>query len=320
MKPEIKAALMYKESAIEAKNCIIEKIIRISADEFDRFSGGLLRDWDFLRDNKPDTAIDSTGRYRCLLITGEGRRDGILVNTEGANYARYSAFIPNVEDFLNAQRYPALAELNKMLTAIVDVIAEQGGVGSSDGRGIINLQEWEDLYGIDFMTNGALRYTVLDMLSERQEIKDWKLDAGQLIVWREINDAYVNETLVDPSVTPANMHAYGYTWDGMILLSKERALELFDSGYGIYRLYEDDAEGAADCREAIEDFDGMFGIENPAWVEAKQTQPINIARLISEEKPSVLEEIKASRDSSHEPKAKEKDARKLKKNKGDAEL
>ena len=31
---------------------------------------------------------------RCLLVTTRGRRDGILVDCQGYNYARYSCYVP----------------------------------------------------------------------------------------------------------------------------------------------------------------------------------------------------------------------------------
>jgi hypothetical protein len=60
------------------------------------------------------------------------------------------------------------------------------------------------------------------------------------------------EDLTDPSVTTTYMYAYGYSWDGMIPLGKERALELFDKGHEVFKLYENDAMGVADDRAGIE--------------------------------------------------------------------
>ena len=183
---ETKADFRRKDIAIEAADCVVEKIIRLSGAEFDRFSRNLMREYDFLRDNKIDSVIDDKGRIRCLLVTGEGRRDGILVNTEGSDYARCSAFMPNINDFLTVGRYSALAKLNKKLTAMVDYIAEVGGTGNPEGRGVIDLLDEAVSFGIDFMTNGALRSTVLTMLNERPEIRDWELDGSQLIVYRKL--------------------------------------------------------------------------------------------------------------------------------------
>jgi len=325
---ETAANFRSKDAEIAAQDCVIEKVIRLSGAEFDSFSHNLLRDQDFITENRDLMFYDENRRRHCLLVVGDDRRDGILVDASGYDYARYTALLPNAEDFLTMSQYPALVELNRKLTTIVDAIAEQGGAGSPDGRGIVNLQDWEDLYDIDLMTNNTLRSTMLSMLNERPEIRDWELDGGQLIVYRDLgSDESIIETpddvpaavgsvtslfegedtgffapvegsdlfpdnaaallpentgrtdlqdLSDPTVTRTDMYAYGYTWDGMIPLGKDKALELFDAGHGIYRLYEDDAEGLVDSREEIFEFDGLFGTEDPAWVRPGREQPIEV--------------------------------------------
>ena len=270
---QTKAVFMRKDTGIEPKDCVIDKVIRLSGAEFDQFSRGLLREWDFLRDNPIENIIDGEGRYHCLLVVGEGRRDGILVNTEGGAYARYNAFMPNAEDFLTVGRYPALAELNTKLTQIVDIIAEHVGEGSADGRGVVDLERWETLIGIDFTPNAVLIDTVINMLCDRPEIEGVELDKNELIIYRntEVLEPPAAD-LTDPTVTKTDMYAYGYGWDGMIPLGEERALALFDSGHEVFRLYENDAEGAADSRDDIESFDGLFGVEDPAWVRPEPEQ------------------------------------------------
>ena len=73
----IKAVFRRKDTAIEATDCVVDKIVRLSGTEFDLFSRNLLRDWDFIRDSNIDTVVDAEGRYHCLLVVGEGRRDGL---------------------------------------------------------------------------------------------------------------------------------------------------------------------------------------------------------------------------------------------------
>ncbi|MCL2409395.1 MAG: DUF6329 domain-containing protein [Oscillospiraceae bacterium] len=191
---ETKAVFRRKDTEIEAADCVIDKIIRLSGTEFDRFSRNLMHDWDFIRNNAPDTVVDEQGRYHCLLVIGEGRRDGILVDSQGSSYARYSAFMPNVEDFLSVGRYSALKKLNKKLTDFVDVITEQAGMGSPDkNHGVVDLESWGEIFGIDFTTNGALRNTVLAMLDERTEIRDWELDKNMPTVYRATEPAPVEK-------------------------------------------------------------------------------------------------------------------------------
>ena len=183
---ETNARFHYKESKLWADKCVIQKVIKMTGTEFDIFSNSLLRDQDFIKANNDICGVDEHKKRYCILVVGEGKPDGILVDSSGFNYARYSAFIPNVESFLTTQRYPALAELNKKMTMMVDYIVEFGGAGSPDGRGIIDLQDSELTFGIDFMSNATLRSTVLAMLDERSEIQDWVLDGSQLIVWRDL--------------------------------------------------------------------------------------------------------------------------------------
>ena len=269
---EIKADFRRKETEINTKDCVVDKVIKLSGAEFDRFSRNLMREWDFIRDNPIDTVVDKEGRYHCLLVTGEGRRDGILVNSEGANYARCSAFIPSAEDLLTVGQSPALAALNKKLTDIVDHFAEPTGQ-----KYVVDLHGIDADFGIDLMTNGALQNTVLDMLGEKPGVNDWELDKNELIIYYDMNSfEKAADDLSDPTVTPTDMYAYGYSWDGMIPLGRERALELFDAGCAVYRLYEDSAEGEISTREEIDTFDGLFGIEDPAWVQPEQEPPFQV--------------------------------------------
>jgi hypothetical protein len=168
---QTKAAFRRKDTEIETKDCVVDKVIRLSGAEFDRFSRNLMRDWDFLRDNCPDRVVDKDGRYHCLLVVGNGGRDGILVNPEGGSYARYSAFMPNAEDFLTVGQYPALAGLNKKLTDIVDFIGEQTGQ-----RYVFGLDGFETMSGINFEFNDVLLNTLLNMLGEKPEIADIELE------------------------------------------------------------------------------------------------------------------------------------------------
>jgi len=54
-----------------------------------------------------------------------------------------------------------------------------------------------------------------------------------------------NGYVPDPSMSIEAMNAYGYTDADMLPLSKERALELFESDVPIYMLYDDNSEAMA---------------------------------------------------------------------------
>ena len=73
----------------------------------------------------------------------------------------------------------------------------------------------------------------------------------------------------DPTITVQEMNEYGYKWDGMLPLQEEAARRLFENeGVEIYRIYEDNTEGAVLNADEITEHaaqGGIFGVEKEAW-------------------------------------------------------
>lgn len=95
----IQAELRRKQSEYEGKACIVDKVIELPAQRFQQFSHALLADYDFIAENKNAVQYDADSRH-CLLILDVVGTDGFLVDPQGYNYARYSAFVPNVRSLL----------------------------------------------------------------------------------------------------------------------------------------------------------------------------------------------------------------------------
>lgn len=72
----------------------VVKVIQLTAQQFRHFSANLLRDMPFIAANRDLTGHDK-GVTRCLLVTTRSNQDGILVDCQGFNYARYSAYVPD---------------------------------------------------------------------------------------------------------------------------------------------------------------------------------------------------------------------------------
>ena len=66
---------------------------------FKQFSRALLADYDFIAENKDAIQRDKDARHCLLILDAEGT-DGFLVDPQGYNYARYSAFVPNARSLL----------------------------------------------------------------------------------------------------------------------------------------------------------------------------------------------------------------------------
>ena len=95
----IQAELKCKQTGCEADPCAVDKVIELPSPRFRQFSRALLADYDFIADNKNAVRHDEAARHCLLILDAEGK-DGFLVDPQGHNYARYSAFVPNVRSLL----------------------------------------------------------------------------------------------------------------------------------------------------------------------------------------------------------------------------
>ncbi len=99
---QARAIFRRKEVCFEPSECEIEKVIHLSDSEFARFQQTLLDNYVFLHENADLMRVED-GVTHCLLVVGESFEDGILVNSEGSDYARYAAYFPNAKSFLITQ-------------------------------------------------------------------------------------------------------------------------------------------------------------------------------------------------------------------------
>ena len=64
------------------------------------FSNHLLNDYDFIEQYADDMGVGSDGIVNALLVFNEKTGEGILVNSSGYAYARYSAYLPYAKQTL----------------------------------------------------------------------------------------------------------------------------------------------------------------------------------------------------------------------------
>ena len=89
----IQAELKCKQTGCEADPCAVDKVIELQSPRFQQFSHALLADYDFIAENKNAIRHDDDSRHCLLILDAEGK-DGFLVDPQGHNYARYTAFVP----------------------------------------------------------------------------------------------------------------------------------------------------------------------------------------------------------------------------------
>ena len=86
------------------------------------------------------------------------------------------------------------------------------------------------------------------------------------LLWETIRVAEEEiDALPDGMVGLSQMHEYGYSWDEMLPLTKDRASELFREDVSVYQLHADGSETLVEDRAALQGHDGLFGVEKSDW-------------------------------------------------------
>ena len=169
----MKAIFERKPSDFDLRSFEVSKTIRLPAEVFEAVLQKPMRNYDFIQENIEQMHCDSSGVYHCLLLTGEGRNDGLLVESEGYSYCRYASYVPNI----SALTSPALQQLNELMTAAADYIVTIGTQNTTEGNWIIGFDELAQQTG--FEHDFSSMDTLLDMLHEREEVANVELgDSG----------------------------------------------------------------------------------------------------------------------------------------------
>ena len=96
---KINAVLRCKESEIKPRAYEVSDVITLSDTEYRSVLKEPLKDREYLKGR--------TGQDACVLLLSKTGNDGILVDTQGYDYPRYSAFISNarqiVENFVQSE-------------------------------------------------------------------------------------------------------------------------------------------------------------------------------------------------------------------------
>jgi len=170
--------LNRKAERYEPEPCSAEHIIELSSDEFASFCQDPLYPYGFLQDYQDRLFQDKSGVKRGLLILGEGHRDGVFVVTEGFDYARYSAHIPNARVLQLQDTYPSLQQYCEEMRLLADNYTEKALQYQREGPYRILLSDvLEEFSNGDFNEELFIR-----MLCGRKEIELVESDDHELFV------------------------------------------------------------------------------------------------------------------------------------------
>ena len=122
----------------------------------------------------------------------------------------------------------------------------------------------------------SLRHAPLSMIETLQEAayQQMQAEASQVAVSSQLPEA--QEQALDEYPTPdeqvstPDMQEYGYSYDGMLPVTRERALELDAAGLTVYVLHEDNTESMVFDSQEIMDHGGLFGVDREEWEKSPQ--------------------------------------------------
>lgn len=103
--------LERKPTELTGKACVIEKAVPVSHTKFQCIANSPLSDEPIIAENRENMYFDSSDNmYHCLLIYDRDYGDGIVVNSEGSNYARYAQYVPQAKVIYEKYRATHLNE------------------------------------------------------------------------------------------------------------------------------------------------------------------------------------------------------------------
>jgi len=87
----------FKEQIIPQDECVIEKVVEVPLEKFNQFLDDMLGDYEFINAHKDFMYVDSDNLWHAIFVTSKEVDYGILVQSEGYAYARYSAYLSKAE-------------------------------------------------------------------------------------------------------------------------------------------------------------------------------------------------------------------------------
>lgn len=160
----IKGIMARKEPRFHLCECTIEKVVVLPELEYLHFCERMLEKYDFIAENRNLMRTENLhGKelYHCLLVMGEDSEDGVLVESEGADYARYASYQPNVKSYLREQ----------MRMAADDIL--HGELGKQeDGSWLLGWDDIKEHLDITVSQTNGIGQLLVDEMNRREEVAE----------------------------------------------------------------------------------------------------------------------------------------------------
>ena len=184
------ASFQKARSGMLTNICEIEKVVELTDEVYERFSQNLTVSSELLSQESDRFRVDEHGIARCLLVMAEGRQDGTLVLTEGYDYARHTAHLPNARQFLKMEQSFRLAEFVDRMHSLTNQFVADAIDRQVEGEYKVSLAPIRNKVVNDSFSASLF----MEMLSERPEIAEVDYDYENDTVSVALADEHIRFT------------------------------------------------------------------------------------------------------------------------------
>ena len=174
----INIPLERKATEIDYERCQVDVVVKLTHGNFEYLKNCTLDDYDFVKESLDKLHFTHDNIRHCIMVLDEAGNDGILIDPQGHNYPRYTAYVPNAKQLLMLDQYPSLQVFHQNMIDTVEEVTQLALNSHHNGTFTSDLEEIE----ADFQPYVLDKYLLADMLGQRPEIKSVELDNGAIVM------------------------------------------------------------------------------------------------------------------------------------------
>ena len=163
----IETPLYYKATDLQTERCQVDEVVTLGHWQFEYLKNCTLDDFEFIEELRDKLPVTNDSTRHCILVLDKSGDDGILIDPQGYNYPRYSAYLPNAKQLLAMEQYPSLRAFNQDMMDTAEEVAQLAVNSQQDGEFHSDLSDIEN----DFQPNVLDKILLADMLNNRPEFK-----------------------------------------------------------------------------------------------------------------------------------------------------
>ena len=155
---KIRAEMGRRHAPLWPHEYQVDKVVELPNTAFASFMIQPLDHYDFIERNRVEPH-QGTGLNHCLLLLGDDRTDGALVQCGDDGRAMYAAYVAGARDVVQAR-----------LDRVADFIVSQGAQRTASGSWCVYCEELEEKFGVTIREGSGLDAMLIKTLERRPEV------------------------------------------------------------------------------------------------------------------------------------------------------